>query len=98
MKQTHAYKIDLATIEGDGDFSCPHCGATISPDDQGEESYSIVGSRADSNGLEEIVVQCNKCHSHIHITGFSLLQNLPDSDGAGDSAPREDTVYYISHV
>ena len=76
MKQTHAYKIDLTKIDGDGEFSCPRCGTTISPDDEQEESYSILGSKADDNGLEELEIRCNKCSSQIHLTGFSLLQEI----------------------
>ncbi len=98
MKQTHAYKIDLAKIEGDGEFSCPRCGATISPDDDNEEAYSIISSKASSEGLEEIVVRCNKCCSSIHVTGFSLLQRLLDNDEAVSNAQREGSTYYISHV
>ena len=98
MKQTHAYKINLVRIEGDGEFSCPRCGATISPDEEDEEAYSIIGSKANSNGLEEIVVRCNKCHSNIHVTGFSLLQSLIDNDVARGSGPGEESTYYISRV
>lgn len=98
MKQTHAYKIDLAKIEGDGEFSCPRCGAKISPDDEDEEAYSIIGSKANSKGLEEIVVRCNTCHSHIHVTGFSVLQNSLNFDEARVRALREESNDYISHV
>lgn len=98
MKQTHAYKIDLARIDGDGEFSCPRCGATISPDEEDEEAYSIIGSKASSEGLEEIVVRCNKCCSNIHVTGFSLLHRLSDNDETRGSALREESTYYISHV
>ena len=74
MKQLHAYKVDLTRIEGNGDFACPRCGTEISPDDETEAVYSILGSKVNSNGLEEVVICCNKCSSHIHLTGFSLLQ------------------------
>jgi len=27
------YKVDLARLEGSGDFPCPKCGAKLSPED-----------------------------------------------------------------
>ena len=36
------YRVDLTKIEGEGDFSCPKCGAKISPDDETETVYTIV--------------------------------------------------------
>ncbi len=76
MKQSCAYTVDLTKIVGKGDFSCPKCGAVISPDDTAEESYSIVEPKVNAYGLEEIVICCNNCSSHIHLTGFSLLEKL----------------------
>jgi hypothetical protein len=76
MRQIHAYKIDLTKIEGNGDFACPRCGTKISPDDQTETVYSILGSKVNSNGLEEVIICCRKCSSHIYLTGFSLLQKI----------------------
>ena len=77
MKQMHVYKLDLAKIDGSGDFSCPKCGSAISPDDVTEKAYSILETKVNKNGLEEVVISCNKCTSQIHLSGFSLLQNLP---------------------
>ena len=73
MKQIHAFKIDLTKIEGNGDLTCPRCGTKISPDDETEATYSILGSKVNSNCLDEVLICCNKCSSHIHLTGFSLL-------------------------
>ena len=78
MKQTHVLRVDLARIDGCGEFSCPRCGATISPDDDSEEAYTILDSKVKRNDLEEIVIRCNTCSGHIHLTGFSLLQDLSD--------------------
>jgi predicted RNA-binding Zn-ribbon protein involved in translation (DUF1610 family) len=75
LKQTHAYKVDLAKIDGKGAFPCPRCGGTISPDDCSEEAYSIRGTKVNKQGLEEVVIRCNMCGSQLHLTGFSLLQN-----------------------
>ncbi len=74
MKQANVYRVDLTKIEGNGDFSCPRCGVMISPDDSTEEKYSVLESKVNRNGLEEVVILCNSCGSHIHLTGFSLLQ------------------------
>ena len=74
MKQTKVLRIDLTKIEGDGDFPCPRCGIMISPDDSTEEKYSVLESKVNRKGLEEVVIVCNSCGSPIHLTGFSLLQ------------------------
>ncbi len=75
MKQVDAH-IDLTKIDGNGDFPCPGCGVVISPDDSTEEKYSVLEPRVNSNRLEEVIVLCNNCGSHIHLTGFSLLQEI----------------------
>jgi uncharacterized C2H2 Zn-finger protein len=74
MKQTHVYKIDLTRINGDGAFRCPRCGTTISPDDDTEDSHSVAEPKVNSQGLKEVIIRCNRCASHIHLTGFSFLQ------------------------
>jgi predicted RNA-binding Zn-ribbon protein involved in translation (DUF1610 family) len=75
MKQT-SVQVDLTMIDGNGDFSCPKCGITISPDDSSEEKYSVLETKVNRNGLEEVVILCNNCGSHIHLTGFSLLHDM----------------------
>jgi hypothetical protein len=76
MKQLHAYKLNLTKIDGNGDFSCPRCGSIISPNETTEETYCIIEPKVNSQGLEELVICCNICKSYIHLTGFSLLQEL----------------------
>jgi hypothetical protein len=76
MEQTQAYKLDLTKIGGNGDFSCPKCGSIISPDETTEKTYRIVEPKVSSHGLDELVICCNKCKSYIHLTGFSLLEEL----------------------
>ena len=76
MKHIYAYRIDLTKIKGNGDFTCPRCATIISPDDETEATYSILGSKVNNTGLEEVVIRCNKCSSHIHLTGFSLLKGI----------------------
>ena len=65
------YKIDLTKIEGDGDFSCPRCGALISPDDETDETYQIVETKVKKDELAELILTCNKCGTAIKLTGFT---------------------------
>ena len=76
MKQTNVHRLDLTEIDGNGDFLCPRCGIVISPDDSSEEHYSVLEPKVNGNGLEEVVILCNSCGCHIHLTGFSLLQDI----------------------
>jgi len=72
MKQSNqeVFTIDLARIEGNGDFPCPNCGVSISPDDETENVYTIVDTRVNGEALEELTIQCNKCGSKIRLIGF----------------------------
>ena len=76
MKQKQVYVLDLTKMDGSGNFACPLCGASISPDDCTEEAYSIIDVKVNGDGLSELVIRCNRCESRIHLTGFSLLQKL----------------------
>ncbi len=76
MEQAQAYKLDLTKMDGNGDFSCPRCASIISPDETTEKTYCIVEPKVNSRGLEEVVICCNICNSQIHLTGFSLLDEL----------------------
>jgi predicted RNA-binding Zn-ribbon protein involved in translation (DUF1610 family) len=64
------FAINLASVEGDGSFSCPKCGASISPDDETEDNYEIVDTKVVNNELAELVITCNKCGCTIKLTGF----------------------------
>lgn len=70
MQKTRHYIIDLTAIEGKGEFKCPKCGILISPDDTTEENYTIVEPIVKGERLEKIIIQCNRCKSQIHLTGF----------------------------
>jgi DNA-directed RNA polymerase subunit RPC12/RpoP len=74
VKQLLAYEVDLTKIRGNGDFSCPKCGITISPEDETEQVYSILETKVKNQILTELVIQCNRCASRIRLTGFPLLQ------------------------
>jgi hypothetical protein len=70
------YKIELAKIEGKGEFPCPKCKAKLSPEDETEAMYSIKEIKTRRNRLEELVIQCHRCESLIHLAGFKLLNDL----------------------
>ncbi len=99
MKQTQVYRLDLTKIDGRGDFSCPECGAVISPDDCTEKAYSILEAKVNKQGLVELVICCKSCGSSIHLTGFSLLQKVPEIGGEKlESKKREESPCYITHL
>jgi len=77
MKHDQAFKIDLTKIEGSGDFVCPNCGIMISPEDETENVYTILETKMKKEFLEELIIQCNKCGSRIHLIGF--LHSSPSS-------------------
>ncbi len=72
MKQSHhpIFKVDITQIEGDGDFPCPQCGATISPNDETDTAYRIVDTKARRGNLKGLVILCSNCGSEIHLDGF----------------------------
>ena len=70
--------VDLTKIDGKGDFSCPRCGNIISPDDCTENAYTINEIEVNNNGLDEVVICCNKCELQLHLTGFSMLNELAE--------------------
>ncbi len=72
-KQTPIIELDLTKIDGNGDFPCPTCGVTISPEDESEAVYIILEEKINNDVLEEMVIQCNKCSSRIRLLGFSAL-------------------------
>ncbi|MEJ2240657.1 MAG: hypothetical protein P8Y18_00710 [Candidatus Bathyarchaeota archaeon] len=71
--QNSITEIDLTKIEGNGDFSCPNCGVTISPEDESEEVYVIIDEKVKDEELEELTIQCNACSCKIRLTGFPAL-------------------------
>ena len=69
-KKTSPYIVNLVSIDGDGTFPCPKCGAAISPDDNSEENYKILDTKVINDELAELLIECGKCRSAIKITGF----------------------------
>jgi len=74
MKQVLVHKIDLLELEGKGDFLCPYCGSTISPDDETEDVYSVLEAKVRNDRLENVLIQCNNCSNKILLTGFSVFE------------------------
>ena len=80
-KQILVTKLDLTKIDGNGDFSCPTCGVTISPEDETENVYTILEEKVRNDALEELVIQCNACTSQICLTGFpSLVKDTSETE------------------
>ncbi len=99
MKQIQSYVLDLTEIDGDGEFLCPECGNRISPDDCAEEGYSILDIKVKTQSLDEVIIQCKKCAATIHLTGFSLLQNLSETEIEKiESKKEENDLCYFIHV
>lgn len=73
MEQLPVYQVDLTKIQGNGDFQCPKCGVTISPDDETEDVYCILETKISDEDLYELIIRCQKCGSEIRLTGFSTL-------------------------
>lgn len=73
MQRIGFYTIDLTKVKGKGEFTCPKCGTTISPDDKTENIYTIVEPVVENESLKKLIIKCNSCGSQIHLTGFDLL-------------------------
>jgi phage terminase large subunit GpA-like protein len=66
------YQVNLAELQGEGDFLCPSCGVVISPEDETEDVYIILDTKVSGEDLEELVIQCNHCKSKIRLVGFNI--------------------------
>ena len=74
MNPPLVYQVNLAEIQGEGDFPCPGCGVIISPEDETEDVYRIIDTKVNGQDLEELVIQCNSCKSKIRLVGFNVLE------------------------
>ncbi|HSV49065.1 MAG TPA: hypothetical protein VLH35_02025 [Candidatus Acidoferrales bacterium] len=74
--QIVVYRMELSGINKNGSLPCPSCGAHISPDDHTNRIYKLLDVNMNEKGLEEIVIQCNRCQIEIYINGFSKAENL----------------------
>lgn len=73
-----SYTVDLAKVKGKGSINCPKCGTEISPDDETEETFSILEPVMKGEHLESVLLQCNNCKSQIRLAGFQLAQDSTD--------------------
>jgi DNA-directed RNA polymerase subunit RPC12/RpoP len=71
MQGIRFHTIDLTKIRGKGDFRCPKCQVKISPDDQTENTYTILEPVMKGSCLEKLIIQCNKCGTRIQLLGFN---------------------------
>jgi len=74
MRQLLVYTIDLLKLDGKGDFPCPFCRVSISPEDETDEVYSVLEAKVRNNVLEDLLILCNNCSNKILLTGFSVLE------------------------
>jgi hypothetical protein len=87
MKQK-AFEVDLSKLQGEGDFPCPRCGIIISPDDESEETYTVLETKGDEDSLEEVTIQCKKCESIIQLRGFDKLEEVESESNVQISEPQ----------
>ena len=71
MEPPLVYQVNLAELQGEGDFPCPGCGVVISPEDETEDVYVILDTKVSNDELEELEIQCNHCKSKIRLVGFN---------------------------
>jgi len=76
LQRIKFYTIDLTRIMGRGEIRCPKCETEISPDDKTEIVYTILEPVMRGENLEKVILQCNKCGSQIHLTGFHALNKI----------------------
>jgi predicted nucleic-acid-binding Zn-ribbon protein len=71
LEKKEEFVVDLRTLNTDGEFHCPKCGALIDPDDSTEEVYGDLEAIMDQSGnLHAIRLRCKKCGSKIKIIGL----------------------------
>jgi predicted RNA-binding Zn-ribbon protein involved in translation (DUF1610 family) len=97
-----AFDVDLSGLQGEGEFPCPKCGTLISPEDESEETYTVVETNGDDESIEEVIIQCKKCDSVIRLKGFDELEEAAEpsrvqiSESLEDSKPGVRTTHSIS--
>ena len=99
--QKSIYKIDMTKIEGEGDFPCPKCGTTISPDDETENVYTIIDIVENDDSIDDMSIRCNKCNSKINISGFDQLSTCEEGNvriEVSESLPESKPNYITYHT
>ncbi len=74
LKQIQVHTIDLTKIEGNGDFSCPNCRVTISPEDETESVHSVLETNVRNVSLEELIIVSTECGSNVSLVGFLSIE------------------------
>ena len=83
------FEVDLSRLQGEGEFPCPKCGTLISPEDESEETYTVVETNGDDESIEEVIIQCKKCNSVILLKGFDELEEAAEPSSVEISEPLE---------
>ena len=76
MQSIKCHILDLTKLGGSDDLLCPKCGSIISPDDETEETYTILETVMKKGKLDKMILKCNKCQTAICLAGFQLLSEL----------------------
>ncbi len=95
-----SFTVDLTKIKGGGEFPCPRCNKLISPEDETEETYTILDTIMDEDDhLERMVIQCNTCESVINLEGFeALAEEEATGIEVSDALPDSKTGYRTLHT
>lgn len=46
----------------------------ISPEDKTEDTYIVLETRSENEGLKEVMIACKTCGTIIHLRGFEQLK------------------------
>jgi len=74
------FVINLTETEGDGEFSCPKCKETISPDDDSGKTYDVLNVEEEDGLPKKVTIECKKCGSVINLFGFEALKEVNHSE------------------
>lgn len=71
---TPDFEVDLVTLENkDGVFACPRCEQLISPDDDSDQTYTILDTIMASGHLSALIIECRDCNAVIRLIGFDKV-------------------------
>jgi hypothetical protein len=76
LQSAKCHTLDLTKLDGSSNIQCPKCGSIISPDDETEDTYTILETMMKEGNLDKVILKCNKCQTGICLTGFQLLGKL----------------------
>ena len=95
-----SFTVDLTKIKGGGEFQCPSCDNLISPDDESEETYTIIETvMGDEDYLERMVIQCSTCNNIINLEGFDAFSEEGDVGiEVSEALPESKTGYRTLHT